>query len=140
VAPRSFNRLAHRFRDFVRLPSCEADASLSVSDSDERVEREATTALHDFGDAIDRDDVLDQLGAALARLLVATAVAALGVASTLAAATAWAAASAPTTATWAATAAASSTTATATLAAASARTTASATGASARRPTYGSAR
>ncbi len=140
MATRSFNCFAHRFRDFVRLSSSEADATLPVADSDERVEREATTTLHDLGDTVDRNDVLDQLGAALAPLLIATAVATLAVAATLAAAATWPAASAPTTATWATTAATSLTAAAAaTLATAPAWSTAAATSTGARGSIYGSA-
>ena len=54
------DRLADRFGDFVRLAGREADLALAVADGDERVEREAASALHDLRDAIDRDHVLDR--------------------------------------------------------------------------------
>src|SRR6185503_7488552 len=53
--------LADRFRHFVRLAGREADATLTVADGHERVEREAASALHDLRDAVDRHDVFDQV-------------------------------------------------------------------------------
>ena len=62
---RAVDRLADGLRDFVRLAGREPDATLSIAHRDERVEREAASALDDLGDAIDRDDVLDELASAL---------------------------------------------------------------------------
>src|SRR6266542_3134020 len=59
AAARRFDRLAHRFADLVRLAGRDADVALAVPHRDERFEAEAPPALHDFGDAIDRDDVFD---------------------------------------------------------------------------------
>src|SRR5688500_2906470 len=53
--------LANRFGDLVRLASGEADLPLAIADGDERIEREAPAALHDLGDTVERDDVLDQI-------------------------------------------------------------------------------
>src|SRR5439155_10417005 len=58
-AARGLDGFAHRFADLVRLAGRDAHVALAVPDRDERVEAEATAALHDFGHAIDRDDVLD---------------------------------------------------------------------------------
>src|SRR6185503_15885040 len=59
VAASSVNSLADCFRNFVCLPCCEADFALAIADCDECVEREATTSLHDFRNAVDCDHVLD---------------------------------------------------------------------------------
>ena len=64
AAARAVHGLADRFGHFVRLAGREPDAALAIAHRDERVEREAPAALHDLRDAIDRDDVLDELGAA----------------------------------------------------------------------------
>ncbi len=72
VAARSVNGLADRFRNFIRFPRREADLPLTVADSDKRVEREAPSALHDLGDAIDGDDVFDELVSTLAASAVAS--------------------------------------------------------------------
>jgi hypothetical protein len=119
AATRCFNGLAHRFRYFVRLAGREPELALAVTDGHERVERESATALHDFRDAIDGDHVLDEIGSALATLIVAAAAAAVTTATITAAAL--------TTATSAAAAltAASAATLTATATAAATRTTAS---------------
>src|SRR3989442_1106537 len=76
LAARGLHRLAHRLADLVRLPGRDPDAALSVADRHERVESEAPAALHDLGDAIDRDHVLDQavaLALPLAALVAAGA-------------------------------------------------------------------
>src|SRR5467141_3040065 len=57
LAARGLDGFAHRFADLVRLAGRDAHVALPVPDRDERVEAEAPTALHDFRDAIDRDDV-----------------------------------------------------------------------------------
>src|SRR3989441_1109765 len=66
AAARGLDGLPHRFADLVGLAGRDADLSLAVADSDQRVEAEAAPALHDLRDAIDRDDVLDH-AVALAR-------------------------------------------------------------------------
>jgi hypothetical protein len=87
VAARSVDSLAHRLRHFVRLPGSKSDATLSVSNRDERVEGKATSALHDLGDAIDRDHVLDELAATITATTVAIAAFAFTTASAAALAT-----------------------------------------------------
>src|SRR5256884_4071877 len=56
---RGLDRLAHRLAYLVSLPGRDADPSLPIADGHERVEPEAPAALDDFGDAVDRDHVLD---------------------------------------------------------------------------------
>ena len=53
-----------------------AHLALAVAHRHERVEREAPAALHDLGDAVDRDHVLDELAAVALALPVASAAAA----------------------------------------------------------------
>src|SRR5439155_13113086 len=81
LAARGLHRLTHRLADLVRFPGRDPDAALSVADRDERVESEAPAALHDLGDAIDRDHVLDQ---AVALALPLAALVAAGTAATAA--------------------------------------------------------
>src|SRR5438094_75819 len=57
---RGLDRLAHRLAYLVSLPGRDADPSLPIADGHERVEPEAPAALDDFGDAVDRDHVLDE--------------------------------------------------------------------------------
>src|SRR6058998_2064165 len=57
---RGLDRLAHRLAYLVGLPGRDADPSLPIADGHERVEPEAPAALDDFGDAVDRDHVLDE--------------------------------------------------------------------------------
>src|SRR6267378_7004316 len=57
LSARGLDGFAHRFADLVRLAGRDAHVALPVPDRDERVEAEAPAALHDFRDAIDRDDV-----------------------------------------------------------------------------------
>jgi hypothetical protein len=61
VATRPIDSFAHRFRHFVGLPGRKTHATLTISHRDQRVEREAASALDDLRDTIDRDDVLDEL-------------------------------------------------------------------------------
>jgi hypothetical protein len=68
--PRRLDGLSHGFGDFVRLARREAHTPLPIADRDQRIEREAPAAFHDLCDAIDRDDVLDEI-ATLTRALVA---------------------------------------------------------------------
>src|SRR5438132_13970434 len=81
LAARGLHRLTHRLADLVRFPGRDPDAALSVAHRDERVESEAPAALHDLGDAIDRDHVLDQ---AVALALPLAALVAAGTAATAA--------------------------------------------------------
>jgi hypothetical protein len=73
VAARSVDSLAYCLRNFVCLSGRKSDATLSVSNRDERVEGEATSALHDLGDTIDGDHVLDELASAIAAATVTIA-------------------------------------------------------------------
>src|SRR5439155_1898165 len=76
VATRRLDGLADRLGDLVRLARREAHLPLPIAHGDERVEAEPATALHDLGDAVDRDDVLDQVAPfTLAAAVVATATA-----------------------------------------------------------------
>ena len=58
-------RLADRFRHFARLAVAEADAALLVADDHEGGEAEAPAALHDLGDAVDVDQLVDELAVAV---------------------------------------------------------------------------
>jgi hypothetical protein len=132
VATRAIDRFAHCFGDFVGLARRETDAALTVTDGDESVERKATSALHDFGDAIDGDDVLDELAAAFSA--AAFAIARLAVTSPATASTLTFATGATALATTS-TATAASTTSTGTTASAATTATASATAAAPRATT-----
>ena len=72
-----FGRLADRLRHFARLAVAEADAALLVADDDERCEAEATSALDDLGDAVDVDQLVDELAVALFAVTAAIAAASL---------------------------------------------------------------
>src|SRR6185437_9224584 len=63
-------RLANRLRNLARLAVTEACAALAVADDDERGKAEALAALHGLRHAVDVDELLDQL---LAALVVAAA-------------------------------------------------------------------
>ena len=65
VALGGFRRLADRFRHFARLAVAEADAALLVADDDERGKAEAASALHHLGDAVDVNELVDELDRAL---------------------------------------------------------------------------
>ena len=90
-------RLGDGFGHFARLAMTEAGAALAVADDDQRGEAEALAALHRLGDAVDVDELLDQLLAAVvvaataATTIVATATAAATIVTAAAAATATAA-------------------------------------------------
>ena len=85
-------RLADRFRHFARLAVTEAGAALAVADDDQRGETEALAALHGLGDAVDVDELLDQLLAAVVvAATAATAIVTTATAAAIAAATATAA-------------------------------------------------
>src|SRR5687767_15074272 len=72
LATRAVDRLPDGFRHFVRLAGREPDAALAVANRNQCVERKAPAALHDLGDAVDRDDVLEKVGP-FARLVVTAA-------------------------------------------------------------------
>jgi hypothetical protein len=133
VASSRLHRLADGFGDLVRLPRGETNTPVAVAYGDEGVEREATATFHDLGDAVDRDDVLDQLRTTFARcaLLVATAIPALGVSALASLAATAPVTTATSAAAWTTAAALA---ATATLTAASLATATTAAGARARRP------
>ena len=61
----SFRRLANSFRNFARLAVTETDAALLVADNDQRGETKAPAALHHLGDAIDVDELVDELAVAV---------------------------------------------------------------------------
>jgi hypothetical protein len=81
VAARSVDSLADGLRHFIRLSCSKSDAALSVAHCDQRVEGEATSALHDLGDAIDGDHVLDELASTITAATVAIAAFAVTTAS-----------------------------------------------------------
>ena len=58
-------RLADRLRHLARLAVAEADAAFLVADDDQSGKAEAPAALHDLGDAIDVDELVDELAVAL---------------------------------------------------------------------------
>jgi hypothetical protein len=130
---RRFDRLADGLGDLVRLAGGKADASLTVADGDERVEREAPPTLDDLGDTVDRDNVLDQV-IPFAIAAPAPVTATVAATSTVTAA-AWTTASAATTTAAAGSTASAATTtaATGTAAAPSTRTTTTASGTTAAR-------
>src|SRR6185369_1540551 len=55
------SRLADRFGNLTGLAVAEARAALAVADHHERGKAEALAALHGLGDAVDVDELLDQL-------------------------------------------------------------------------------
>ena len=61
VLARLLHALLDRGRHFLRLAVAEADVADAVADHDERGEREPPSALHDLGDAVDRDHSLFEL-------------------------------------------------------------------------------
>jgi hypothetical protein len=62
---RLLDPLADRLRHLVRLAETEADAAVRVADDDQRAEAEAPAALHDLRDAVDVNDLLLELDAAV---------------------------------------------------------------------------
>src|SRR3982750_665882 len=71
---RSSGSLADRLRDLPRLAMAEASAALAVADHHERCEAEALAALHGLGDAVDVDELLDELLAAVIVAATATTI------------------------------------------------------------------
>src|SRR6185436_8677539 len=82
------NRLAHRFRDFIRLAGRDADLALAVADGDQGIEREAPAALDDLRHPVDRDHVFDELAVLALPVPVPIALAAALAATTTTTATA----------------------------------------------------
>src|SRR4051794_35913885 len=78
-------RLGDGFRHFARLAMTEANTACTVAHDDERRKAEALAALHRLGDAVDVDQLLDQLLTAIIVLVVTTiaVVAATVVAATI---------------------------------------------------------
>ncbi len=72
----AFGRLADCFGHFARLAGAVADAAFLIADDDECRECETTAALHDFCDAVDGDQLVDQLVAAVAVAIAAMVAAA----------------------------------------------------------------
>jgi hypothetical protein len=64
--------LADGFRNFARLAMAKADTALAIADHHECRKAEALAALHGLGDAIDVDELLDEL---LATILILRATA-----------------------------------------------------------------
>src|ERR1700719_4664266 len=60
---RAIDALANRFGHFVRLAQSEADQTIVIARDHQRAEAEAPSALHDFRDAVDMDDLLFYLEA-----------------------------------------------------------------------------
>jgi hypothetical protein len=73
VSACTVDSLANCFGDFVCLAGRESDLALTVADGNESVEGETTSTLYDLGNAVDRDDVLDELASAFAAAFAATA-------------------------------------------------------------------
>ena len=91
-------RLGDRLGDFARLAVAEARTALAVADDDQRRKAEALAALHRLRDAVDVDQLLDQLFAAVVTRATAIATATIVVATATAARAAAIAAGATTTA------------------------------------------
>src|SRR4051812_14065372 len=84
-------RLADRLGHFARLAMAETGAALAVADHDQRGEAEALAALHRLRDAVDVDELLDEVFAIVVAA-TATAIVAPASAAAIAAAPATAAA------------------------------------------------
>jgi hypothetical protein len=67
---RGCRRLADRFRNFASLAMTEPGAALAVTNDDQCCKTETLAALHGLGNAVDVDELLDEL---LAALIVAPA-------------------------------------------------------------------
>ena len=76
--------LADRFRHFACLTGAVADAAFLITDHHQGGEGEPTATLHHFGDAVDGDQLVDQLIAAIAAAMVPIVVAAAATATALA--------------------------------------------------------
>ena len=60
VAARRFHRFLDGDRHFTRFAATETDATLAVADHGQRGETEDPSALDDFGDTVDLDQLLEQ--------------------------------------------------------------------------------
>src|SRR3989442_1876135 len=87
AATRGLHGLAYRLAHLIGLAGGNADAPLAVAHGDERVEAESPAALDDLGDAVDRDDVLEDAVALAGGAVVATLPAPAAAAAAAAAAT-----------------------------------------------------
>jgi hypothetical protein len=63
VTPGAVNGLSDRLRYLIRLARGKAHTTVAIADGNQCVEGEAATAFHDLGDAVDGDDILDELTA-----------------------------------------------------------------------------
>jgi hypothetical protein len=88
-------RLADRFGHFARLAMAEADPALAIAHDDQRSETEALAALDGLGNAVDVNELFDQL-LALLFLGLAPAIVPAATATTVATAAAFATTAAPT--------------------------------------------
>jgi hypothetical protein len=68
AAARCLDGLADRLGNFVRLAGRESDASLAIANCDECIEGETTSALYNLGNAVDRNDIFDEIAATLTAL------------------------------------------------------------------------
>src|SRR4249919_1635384 len=68
---RLLHRLLDRDRHFTRLAVAEADLAGAVADDGQRGESELATALDGLGDAVDRDQLLDEAVVAFAAIAIA---------------------------------------------------------------------
>ena len=66
IALGGFGRLADRLGHFARLAVAETDPALLVADDDQRGKAEAPAALDHLGDAIDVNELVDELAVAIA--------------------------------------------------------------------------
>jgi hypothetical protein len=55
-----FNCLGDRYRHFSSLPFPDANPSLTISNDNQRAEVESLSTLHDFGHAVDKDNLILQ--------------------------------------------------------------------------------
>src|SRR3546814_1096069 len=73
IALGALGGLADGFRHFTCLAVAETDATLLVADDDEGCEAEATAALDHLGDAVDRDQLINEFAVALFAVLAIVA-------------------------------------------------------------------
>ena len=59
------SRLANRLWHFARFAVTKSDAALLIADHDEGGKAEPAAAFHDFGDAVDVHELVDELAVAL---------------------------------------------------------------------------
>src|SRR5690606_33383155 len=65
IALGGLGRLADRLRHFTRLAVAEANATLLVANNHQSGKAETATTLHNLGDTIDVDQLVDELAVAL---------------------------------------------------------------------------